>query len=285
MERFFWYPVLTMPKSLPSPWQLIVDSWTEYLRTWNDSMKVSIWFLYTGLIYFVLYLSIKLVPDMIYAGVFVAIGILVIWSWTITRLIDTCLRIDDGKKVDHSREGMIRSWKLVLPLFWVGILQMLVLLGTFIPFLLWRFLAPQFLYGILGLSGLQFILDLLLLPLIYISVRIGFSQIIAIDRGDRGMDALARSSDMTKGNFWQILLRQISAAIVFGVGIWAVLAVVFIILGMVVGPQKFILLADPTMVDPLLLGVVALLESIIQAIAMPLVLFFSVKLYKAFKTR
>jgi len=274
-----------MPKSLPSPWQLIADSWTEYLRTWNDSLKVSIWYLYTGLIYFVLYLGIKLAPDVIYAGPFVAIGILVIWSWTITRLIETCLRIDDGKKVDHSREGMIRSWKLVLPLFWVGILQMLVLLGTFVPFLLWRILAPQYLYGFLGLSGLQFILDLLLLPLVYISVRIGFSQIIAVDRGDRGLNAVARSSDMTKENWWQIFIRQISAALVFGTGIWAAMFIVLIILGMVVGPEKFVLLSDPTMVDPLLQGTVLLLGCMVQAIAMPLVLFFGVKLYKVFKTR
>lgn len=269
-----------MQKSLPNPWQLIRDTWKLFVDTWNESIKVSIWFLYAGLIYFTLYIAIKLHAFAVYPGVFVAVGILVLWSWATIRLIETCMRLDEGKKADISQEAMKRSWSLVLPLLWVGLLQLLVVLGSSIPLVAWRILIPQYLPGFVGAGVFRIMLYVLLLPPIYVTTRLSFSQLALIDQGKHGLEALAVSSEMVQGRWWDIFSRQAIAAVVFGGGIWVVLSILFLLLGYLVGPEKFILMSDPSLEDPLLRGVMSLIEGIVQAAAMPLIMIFVVKLYK-----
>jgi len=270
-----------MPKLLPSPWQLIRDSWKLFLATWNESVKISIWFLYYGLAYFIIYLAIKLVPSAIYLCVLGSFVIMVFWSWTIIRLFEACLRLNDGKKMEVNQAEMDRSWKLVLPLLWIGLLQVLVLLAACIPLIAWRVLVP--LYFPTAISSTLFIgiLCVLLIPFMYAAVRLSFSQLSALERGSRGMDALTTSSNLVAGNWWAIFFRQLLAALVFGGGLWIATSLLFLLLGIIVGPEKFIMLANPTLADPLLKGITSLLEGVLQAASMPLFLIFTVKLYRA----
>lgn len=272
-----------MPKSLPNHWQLISESWKLYLETWNESIRVSIWFLYIGLIHFTVYLAVKLNPYAVYPGIIVAVGVLALASWTIIRLFETGLRLDEGKKIELSQEAMKRSWKSVLPLLWIGLLQMLVILGASIPLVAWQYLAPKYLVGLITDGVYLFMQYVLILPPLYVVVRLSFAQLIAVDQRKRGLEALAVSNELVSGRWMEIFSRQATAAIIIGGGIWIVLSLLFAILGALVGPEKFVLMSDPSTADPLLLGVMQLIEGIVQAAVMPLILIFVVKLYKSLK--
>lgn len=272
-----------MSKPLPKPWQLIRDSWELFLATWNESIKVSIWFLYIGLIYFIVFLAIKLNAYAVYPGILIAIGILFVVSWVIIRLIETCLRLDEGKKPDLSQGAMQSSWKLVFPLLWSGLLQLLVILGACIPLVAWQILAPKYLVNVINDGVFLFMQYVLLLPPLYVAVRLSFTQLVAIDQGKRGLEALAVSNELAEGRWLEIFSRQATAAIVIGGGLWVILSVLFLILGILVGPEKFQLMSDPSSEDPLLRGVMQLINGIVQAVAMPLLMIFVVKLYKSVK--
>ena len=38
-----------MPNQLPSAWTLIKDSWSSFIKNWNDTFKISVWYIYIGL--------------------------------------------------------------------------------------------------------------------------------------------------------------------------------------------------------------------------------------------
>ncbi len=278
-----WYHVYNMSNNLPSATRLIRDSWGLFIKTWNESLQVSIWFLYYGLVYLAVNLIIKIAPAFTIIGLLISLVILVFWSWSIIRLIETSFWLDAGEKPKLDRKAMRASWRIVIPLLWVGILQILVLLGSAIPLIAWEFLAPVYLAAWINPVIFNIIAIVLFLPLIYVGIRLGFAQLATIKDKKRGMNALAVSSEMVNKNWWAIFGRQFLALVVFGGGLWIALTLLFLILGAIVGPDKFLQLADPNAQAPVLRGIRALLEGIVQAAVLPLFVIFAVKLYKAAK--
>lgn len=271
-----------MPRPLPHPWLFVRDSWREFIATWNDSVKVSIWFLYFGLVQFAYYLLIKYVPAAVSARSAVSFAITVGMYWAGVRMIQTALGFEQGKKADVSRAALADSIRLIPPLLWVGILQFMVLLGASLPLFAWRIIIPVWFQNIdpnvymIGLVAL-------FLPPVYVSIRLVFTQILAIDKGARGLRALADASELVRNRWWALFGRFLFGVVVFGIGLWIVVSALFWVLGLVVGPEKFLTLVQPTARDPLLIGTVLLLESVIQAAFLPLFIIFGVKLYRAFQ--
>lgn len=245
-----------MPTSLPSALDLIKDSWKLFTKTWNDTVKISVWFMYFGFAQFAAALVEKSAP---WAGVgfavIVAIGIAVLGVWIGIRLMRAVLAIDAGKKMDSSPAELQRAWGIFLPLILVGLLQGLIILGGF---------------------------ALLVIPGIYLAVALSFSQMFVVDQGLRGTKAIAASYQLTKNRWWATLWRQFAIGVVFGVGIALVTSILMSMIAGVAGPYAFTRNSS----DPLVAGTFTLFQSIIQAAVLPLFVIAQVKLYRALlKTR
>ncbi len=239
-----------MSSSLPGALDLIRDSWTLFTKTWNDTVKISIWFIYFGLAEFLASLAENATPQG--GGIIsmlVSIGVSVFAVWVGIRLIRAALALDDGRKIDLSPAESQRSWQFFFPLILVGFLQLLTILGG----------------GIL-----------LILPGIFLGVALSFSQMFVVDRGLRGTKALVASYELVKGRWWATLWRELAMGFVFGVGIMIVVGVVTTALAAVAGSTA--LSESPT---PLVTGTFSLLQSIIQAATLPLFVIAQVKIYHA----
>lgn len=240
-----------MPRQLPGVIDLIKDSWTLFTTTWNDSVKISIWFLYFGLVNFLLFFLQKFSPaatTLLSIPVSLAIGIVAYWVGV--RLMRAMLQLESGKKIDFSKEESMRTWNLLLPNLWVGILQMLIVLGGTVLFII---------------------------PGIYLGVALSFAQLFVIDQGLRGMKALGASRDLIKGRWWGTAWRLFATGIIFGLGVSIATGIVFSAMTMIAGPAEA-LAKNP---DPLFLGTRVLFTSIIQAAVLPLFVGLHVKIYRA----
>lgn len=240
-----------MPSSLPSVVDLIKDSWTLFVKSWNDTVKISIWFMYFGFAQFAAALVEKSSP---WAGfgltILVAIGVAVFGVWIAIRLMRAVLAIDAGGKIDFSPAELQRSWELFVPLLLVGILNGLIVLGGTV---------------------------LLIIPGIFLAVALSFAQLLVLDKGLRGTDAIAASYRLVKDRWWATFWRQIAIGVVFGIGIAIVTNILSTMISAVAGPRTF----TPDSPDPLVSGTFMLFQSIIQAAVLPLIVIAEVKIYRA----
>lgn len=240
-----------MPQLLPSSLDLLKDSWRLYITTWNESLKISIWFLYFGLIAFVLSIIEKFSPSastLFEIPVSLAIGIVAYWVGV--RLIQGMLCLEAGKKIDFSKEESRRAWNLVLPTLWVAILQTLVVIGGFMLFIF---------------------------PGVFFVIALSFSQMIVIDQGVRGMQAIKASRDLVKGRWSQTAWRLFVTSFALGLAVMVVTALGFVALMLIAGLAESIA-KQP---DPLFTGTQSLFSSIIQAAILPLFIGLHVKIYRA----
>ncbi|MFH1078605.1 MAG: hypothetical protein V1745_05005 [Patescibacteria group bacterium] len=243
------------PKALPGAWALVVDSWKLFTSTWNTSVKTSIYFLYVGLAVFVAAILTKVHPVFfVFEGlVGLAAGITVVWI-TI-QLYQTMLNLEAGKKPLAPADAQKKAWSLLLSLIWVGLLVGLATLGGTLLFIL---------------------------PGIYLAIALGFSQVILIDQGLRGTQALSASRALVKGRWWGTFWRLLVGGIVFGLLIGIVVGILVAIAGSFAGPAA--LAADE--VDPVVSGAMQFVQYVAQAALMPLMMGFTVKIYRALqKTR
>ncbi|MCI0479376.1 hypothetical protein L0Y59_02420 [Candidatus Uhrbacteria bacterium] len=245
----------TIPKPLPGAWTLIVDAWKLYTSTWNASVKTSIYFLYVGLVVFATALLTKLHAGfaLLEGIVGLAAGIAVVWISI--QLYQAVLHLEAGKKPLDPADASKKGWALFFPFFWVSILVGLATLGGMI---------------------------LLILPGIYLAVAFGFSQIMLIDQGTRGTQALAASRELVKGRWWGTFWRMIAGGVIFGLLVGIVVGIVVSIIAALAGPAA--MTADRP--DPVVAGAIQLVQYVSQAAFMPLMIGFSVKVYRALqKTR
>lgn len=242
-----------MSKPLPGVGALLSDSWRQFTATWNESLKVSVWFLYVGLGQFVLGLVQKLAPETSAFMLPLYIALFLVMLWASIRLIQAVLQIEEGKKPALTKEASRSAVNLILPVLWVGILQALILVAGFV---------------------------LLVIPGIYLAIALTFSQIILVSQGTRGIAALQASRELVKGRWWPTFGRLLAGGIVFGLGIAVITSVVMAVLIMVAGPEPFAQLETEN-ADPLLNGALSLFQSIIQAAFVPLVLLYQIKVFRA----
>jgi hypothetical protein len=246
------------PKPLPGAGALIGDAWKLFTSTWNTSVKTSSLLIYVGLIYFVGGLLMKASGTLLGPTVLVSVVATVATVWISIRIFLTMLNLEAGKQPMAQAEESKKAWSLFWSLLWVGFLTGLAVFGASL---------------------------LLIIPGIYFGVALYFGQIILIDQGTKGAQALTASRMLVRGRWWPTFWRLIAGGIAFGLLIGLITAVVTSIMVPIVGSDA---LGGPegTGGDPLVLGIMQLIQMVIMAGLMPLMVGFQVKLYRALqKTR
>jgi hypothetical protein len=140
-------------------------------------------------------------------GFFVAIAVIIVIARVFTTaVIVSSYRSLNGQKL-NIKEAIRVGWKTFWPVLWVAILRALIVLGGLI-----LFIVPGIIWGL----------------------RYSLAVQAAAIEGKRGMNALHRSQDLTRGKLFETLINFGVIGIVLGYGVWiAVLAImaVFIVLG------------------------------------------------------
>ncbi|MBU1348839.1 hypothetical protein KJ781_02105 [Patescibacteria group bacterium] len=246
------------PKALPGAWTLVVEAWKLFTSTWNASVKTSIYFLYVGLAVFAAALLTKLHGAFAFLEGIVGLVAGVAVVWISIQLYQTMLNLEGGKRPLAPAEASKKAWTIFLPFFLVSILVGLATLGGIILFIL---------------------------PGIYLAIAFSFSQMILVDKGTRGTQALAASRALVRGRWWETFWRLLVGGIVFGLLIGLVVGIPTGILGGIAGPEAM-QTGYGRQIDPVVNGTIMLIHYVVQAAFMPLMVGFTVKVYRALqKTR
>jgi len=141
-----------------------------------------------------------------------------------------------------------RSWQLFIPVIWVGILTTLIIMaGVFV----------------------------LIIPGLIFAVYLTFASVAVILDNQRGTKALSYSYELVKGRFWKTLWRLIVGSVV-------IVALYFIILGILAGIVLGIFVATGGSIDNMSMAVILILDTIDQLMGVavtPLMLAYTVLLY------
>ena len=243
-----------MLKPLPGAWSLITDSWTFFTKTWNDTVKVSIWFLYGGLAYFGSSVIDAYMPElsilsfllMLVAAFFMIIGQF--------RLLKAVLAIESGKSYPVNRAEIETAVRSFPSAFWIMLLQALIVLAGMV---------------------------LLILPGIYLSILLTFSTLMFFAYGKRGTNALQASRELVNGRWWGTFGRLLLGGLVFGIGVGIVAGIAALILTILARPLTGAAMAEGSSRDILFQGSLDLFQAVIQAAVMPLFVAFQVKVFRA----
>ena len=242
-------------KPLPGAGQLISDTWKFFTSTWNTSVKTSSLLIYVGLAYFVGGLLMRVNENLGVLSAVISLGGSVFTVWISTRVILTVLKLEAGQQPMSKEEESKKAWGLFWSLLWVGLLTGLVVFGASLLFIL---------------------------PGIYFGVALYFSQLILIDQGTKGTQALGASRALVRGRWWATFWRLLAGGLVFGLLVGVVMAVVLGGLSMIIGASSM----SNSSGDPLVVGILQLIQMVIVAAFMPLLSGFQVKVYRALqKTR
>jgi hypothetical protein len=240
-----------MSHPLPRAWSLITDSWHAFVKTWDLTVRVSAWFIPAVILQnLYIFLPTSQEPLRLAVGLVGVVAGVLLMIWAATKLYYLSFAIEEGKKESQKADADI--WRILPSLILVGILEMLCVAG-----------------GLL----------LLVLPGIYISIRLGFSQLSLLDKGTKGRQALIASWALTKDRFWPVFGRQLAAGFLFMVAMMIVTTIAMMVVGLVAGNSFSTLMKDTT--NPLADGVSSIIASIVQAALVPLIALFQVKLYRA----
>jgi hypothetical protein len=244
-----------MAKTLPGAWELITESWNAFIKTWDTTVRVSTWLILVGALQAVggFYEKGVYGPSGLLSPIFfVAAAIVSIYiSIALYRLV---LGLERGEKMS-TKISINELTPLFLPLVLIGILQGLVVLGATL---------------------------LLIIPGIYVGVRLSFSQMSLFDKNLHGRAAMAESWAITKGRFWQVFGRQLAGGLTFGAFIVLIAILAITIVTLIAGAGKMNNLFSDSSNTAMDGAVSSLISSIVQAAILPLIVIFQVKLYNAF---
>jgi len=240
-------------KQMPGAWDIIKDTWTLFISTWKTSIKTSILLFYLGLVTFVTSVLTKFngLFSIVHFLALIAVGILSVW--VSVRIILTMFNLEAGKKPLPVDKESAKAWALFWPMLWVSFITGLAILGGTILFII---------------------------PGIYLAVSLYFTQLILIEKGTRGTQALGASRALVKGRWWATIWRLIAGGIVFGILVALINQALVWILVQIVG------LATIEAGDPAALGGISLIGYAVQAAFIPLLIGLQIKIYRALeKTR
>lgn len=271
-----------MPKSLPSPGELIRGSWKSYVKNWNEIIRISIRFVYIGIAEFLLAIGQTFAPNgndaaQILIAV-LSIAVVIFFFQTTIRVIQTVLRVDDGKKAEIGPAAEAKAWKLLLPLIWVGILQGLMVLGSALPLIVW---CLGFLFAGTWSPLTVLVTAVLAAPVLYVVLLLSFSSLSLIDADARGMQAVSASRDLVALRWAQVFWREFCGMAIFIVGVWVMTSILLLLLTIAIGPERLMAIAAMQTNDPIVDGATSLINAVTQAIALPLIMLFQVKLYRS----
>lgn len=238
-----------MSQPLIGAGQLIKESWNTFTSTWDTTVRYSAWFVLVTLLSIApLFLPSK-VPllDIIAFLLTVALAI-----WVSIRVYQVVLALERKEKVTNKTTATVLT--LFWPLVWVSILTGLATIGGLI---------------------------LLILPGIYIGVRMGFSQLFVIDEKKKGTDAIKASWELTKQKFWPVFGRQLAGGIVFGGLMLIIIWIAVRLVALIANIDFNEVFMDSESGNPYIVGSYNLIQGIVQAAFIPLFYIFQVKLFKS----
>jgi hypothetical protein len=240
-----------MTSSLPGAWSLIVDSWNAFLKHWSTTVQYSAWMILVVAHQQIAFFFPEESGMWWIALLIGSIASIALAVWASIRLYQVVLAIDGGRAVDVKTTATAAT--LILPFLLVGLLEGLAVFGALL---------------------------LLVIPGIYVGVRLAFSKFAVLEQGLRGRAALVASWNMTKDKFWAIFGRQLAGGVVFGLGFIVAILVLMMILSLFIGGEAMKDLNDASGPSSFLFG---LGNGILQAAIIPLFVMFQVKLYRAVK--
>jgi hypothetical protein len=238
-----------MSQPLIGAWKLVTDSWHSFTSTWDTTVRYSSWYILVGVLT-ALYLFLPNVTGMGLVGFIAYIAGMVIAVWSSIRIYQVVFALERKQQVTAktTQTAFALFWSILL----VGILVGLATLGGFI---------------------------LLILPGIYLAIRLGFAQLAVIDNKKKGADALRDSWALTKNRFWPIFGRQLLAGIIFGLLFLVVSGVAIWIVAKLAGTGGYEALAAVEDQSPAIAGINILVNGIVQAAFIPLLSIFQIKLF------
>ena len=240
--------------------ELLGSGWDQFIRDWKINLELSIRVLGASLLGFIATLLASPLPPsgaMVLRLIAVLAGATIIAHTTLI-LTDVVRKRDAGDpkaKYDDAR-GRILFW----PFIWIMVLRSLAVAGGLIVFML---------------------------PGIWMSIAFAFAPIILLENGMRGNKALAASHELVKGRWWQTFGRLLGSGFVVGFLMMITILVLAIVIGLFVGFDKsFVLATKGTSIGmqvPLTEGLQGVLTGIVQAIFLPLIIIYQVKIYHSLK--
>jgi hypothetical protein len=238
-----------MSQPLIGAWKLVTESWRAFTSTWDTTVRYSAWYILVGALT-ALYLFLPNVSGMGFVGFAVYVAGMALAIWTSIRVYQVAFALERKQKVT------VKTTQTALTIFWP-----LILVGILV--------------GLATLGGLI----LLVLPGIYLAVRLMFAQIAVIDGGKKGTAALKDSWALTKNRFWVIFWRQIVGAVVFGLLLVIVSMIAIWIVAKLSGTGSYQAMGATSNQNPAVAGASILVNGIIQAAFLPLFYIFQIKLY------
>jgi hypothetical protein len=242
-----------MPSTLPRAFELVKLSWRDFIKNWDVTVRVSAWLILATVITALpTFLpgpkAVTATLDVVCAIVGTAIAL-----WASVRLYQTVIGILDGKK------PQAEPWKNAIPL-----------------------ILPSILISILTILSVLGGLILLIIPGIFIAIRLSFVQVALIQDGQRGTNALKASWAITKGRFWATLWRLFVSGLIIIIIVIPVAWIALWIVGLVSGTDIIGALGE-TSTPTAIIQVNDIVNSIVQAAIVPFAIFYVVRLYRELK--
>ncbi len=250
-----------MPQPLPRVSALITSGWEQFKRDWKPNLELSVRFLISSAILFAAALVSQSLPDYGRLAMFLLANVVAAFInlHTILTLIELSLRRDrsaTGEAVPSVEIGRTHFW----PFAWVMLLQGLAVFGGLAVFFL---------------------------PGIWLSVMLGYSLLILVEDGTKGIQALAASAELVKGRWWATFGRNIVMGVVVGLLGSLTTLVVLLFVGLFIGMDQVFGFADylggTTRNNPVADGIETVLSGIVQALFVPLAVILQVKIFHALK--
>ncbi len=242
--------------NLPHMHDLISESWHDFKKHWNETFKISSWFLIAPAIYFVLALIAGFFPVINHSvnifGAAISFAIILITSIRLAIWI-----LAKNKGIEPPKKDTKIASALALSYLWISVLSAIAVLGGTVLFVL---------------------------PGIWLLVRFKFSIYNFLEEGHKGTQALAASSALVHGRWWATFWRILVPQTLFLVIYTAIMAIITSIVGAIAGGVKMQIVLSPTgEVAPIVFAIRYLIEGLGQAIIMPLFIWVEIKLFHQLK--
>lgn len=269
-----------MPHTLPTAGALIKDSWQLFTKTWNETTRITMWFLYLALAEFLLTLLAKYVPGTDIIQTVGEVAVLVLYIWTSLRITILALGLADGNAPAPAESGK-QAWTLFWPLLGIAFLQVLVLAGAALPLIAWV-IVTGYVWVSAPAALVLAVAVVLALPVFYLAVSLTFSTFLRIDGKQKGFAVLSQSFSLVRERWAGVFWRLLAGGFIYSVGSYLLTFALVALVSVFVGPARFFgAIADPFNPDPLVSGVLGLLQGIVMASTIAFILIYEAKLLRA----
>ncbi len=240
---------------------LISSGWEQFKRDWKAHLELSVRFILAAAIVFAAAFIGQSMPvagrvafSLLAMAVAAAINL-----HTILTLFELALRRDRGT-MSEAKPSVEIGRTHFFPFLWVMILQSLAVFGGLVVFFL---------------------------PGIWLSVLLGYSLPVLVEDGARGLEALRASANLVRGRWWATFGRTLATGLIVALLASLTTLLLLIVIGMFVGMDQVFRLADyvnnSTQSNPVVDGIVTVMNGIVQTIFVPLTVVYHVKIFHGLK--